>query len=301
MAELLRELKFEEKLPNLRVFDTYGDVHYELCRERQHSNIKQVDGTCGKVVYYDDSVLYCKHIDQIERGEIRGMKFSTILLYDLSGSTAHELRQELAPYCPSGNIIVYSPETKDDANCEHENVPEASTRCEHKWRTTQGLFKAYKDCTKCGLKWEDYLPEANKEVSSGTTTITLPTAKEGRTLKIENKGDKPIYVVGENLESGAVHEETETLTFKNGSTVTLSSIPLEANWHTNLELGLTEQDEKIATLEAKLAELEKKLDIINKENKFLHERIKITETLKNTEEPFGVQSVLRPRGRLDSQ
>lgn len=28
--------------------------------------------------------------------------------------------------------------------------------CEHKWKETQGITSTYKDCTECGMKWEDY-------------------------------------------------------------------------------------------------------------------------------------------------
>lgn len=31
--------------------------------------------------------------------------------------------------------------------------------CDHKWKETQGIYKVYKDCTKCNKKFEDVYPE----------------------------------------------------------------------------------------------------------------------------------------------
>jgi hypothetical protein len=31
--------------------------------------------------------------------------------------------------------------------------------CDHKWKVTQGIYREYKDCTKCNKKFEDVYPE----------------------------------------------------------------------------------------------------------------------------------------------
>ncbi len=42
-----------------------------------------------------------------------------------------------------------------------KEVPKSTDRrftpsCEHQWKTTLGLYKQYKDCVLCKMKWEDF-------------------------------------------------------------------------------------------------------------------------------------------------
>lgn len=34
-------------------------------------------------------------------------------------------------------------------------VQHIQPRCQHKWKTTYGLFQEYRDCELCSAKWED--------------------------------------------------------------------------------------------------------------------------------------------------
>ena len=36
--------------------------------------------------------------------------------------------------------------------------------CNHKWKTTQGIFQTWKDCEICGMKFEDYLKQGEKKI-----------------------------------------------------------------------------------------------------------------------------------------
>lgn len=36
-------------------------------------------------------------------------------------------------------------------------------QCSHDWKEVQGIYRVYKDCIKCGVKWEDTHHEIARE------------------------------------------------------------------------------------------------------------------------------------------
>lgn len=65
-------------------------------------------------------------------------------------------------YYEKGSTVDFQAISNQTLQIEHLEIKkeEAEDRrkdlCIHEWKETQGLFKTYKDCVRCKMKWEDY-------------------------------------------------------------------------------------------------------------------------------------------------
>lgn len=131
-------------------------------------------------------------IDMIKNGKIirYSVNFPNIddVLDNGAVYTGNTQKNRYGYSAPSSSVSSLQDEINTLHKCISENQDEIgkvklNTSCNHEWKTVQGLIKDYTDCTKCGMKKEDYEEaQVTPDIPEFWDEQVIPTTNGGKII-----------------------------------------------------------------------------------------------------------------------